>query len=183
MSLHLDLDDLEARIRDLDVQVRFTPETGFPYLRDKLGEVMEKNQQATAVMCQLIGLIDLVRREIAAQTMLTQQTGSDVHKAAATEARGQMETLKSVQVVMKLHLDRLRRLPHDIRLYTRVLESALSIEPTAKQALAPTTAPVPALPTALSSMGRPLVSDPVEFSTDDLFAGDVNVEDLFDVRT
>lgn len=171
MPVHLNLEDFDRRIRDLDVQIHFEIETGFPYLAEKLAEVMEKNQQATKVLCDLVMKMDLVRREITAQTLLVQTTGMQAHKDAKVEALGQMEILKTVQLVVRLHLGRLRKLPHDIKLYAHILQGALATEGvfTGHIPAKPTERPKSAL-TGVSSRGEErVISERVDFDIEGLF--------------
>ncbi len=152
MAIHLNLEEFDEAIRDLDVEVNFIPESGFPYLADKLAEVIEKNQAATLVACKLVKKMDLVRREMVAQRLLVLQTGSQAHKDAFTEAKEQMEILKSVHEVLKLHLDRLRKLPGDLRFYAKILEGALATTPGYGQVSGKRR--VETLPSTLSTLGK-----------------------------
>jgi hypothetical protein len=124
----VDVEQLYTEIDSLQVNIQFREELGFHYLKEKLGEVIDKIEVATNLMVRLYKLNDALSQEISEQRALYELTGVSAHKQEMVKARDLRDRLRGVALVLKTRRDRLRALPHEVRLYVRVLEDALKDE-------------------------------------------------------
>jgi hypothetical protein len=112
-------DKIEA-LDDLDL--------GFPYLQDKLADVVLKSGQAASLCISLMRMADTARHEQAVQRALYETTRVVAHREAAAHAQLTTERLQQCITALKVRKERLKALPQDLRTYMRMMEDQLALE-------------------------------------------------------
>lgn len=140
-----DFDEIYQQIESLDVAVSFVLEDGFEPLRAKLAEVIDANRRGTTLAVNMLKAQSAVREEITMHEAAYNVTGRVEDRERAKQARAVALSLKDAATALNMRLRRLRYLPHDIKLYARILEGALRVE--GANTPAPQGGRAPALPT------------------------------------
>lgn len=125
--MDIDFDKLYERLGSLDVEISFSEELGFPYLKSKMAEVIRRNGEATTLLIYATRQKDLLAQDEMAQKTLYRATGSPAHKEAAEKLRSQLERIDLFLAALKIRKQYLSHLPGDLRVYVRLLENDLEL--------------------------------------------------------
>ncbi len=124
----VDIESLYQQIDALHIDVKFTTDVGFPYLMECMANVVDKVTKATDLSIQVIKWARAAQEEESGQKALFELTKLQEHKVEANRAMVLKEKLKEAEVVLKLRRERLKGLPHDIRLYMRLMSNQMETE-------------------------------------------------------